>query len=1262
MGTVYEALGPEGTAVALKVLRTSLTDADAATRFRREAQIRVDHPNVVRVIDAGIDPHAGEPYLALELLRGETLEDRLRAGPLHPTEVIRLGSAVARGLGAVHEAGILHRDVKPANLFCCLDGTIKVMDFGIALSASESRLTRASAVIGTPAYMSPEQVRGERELGPPCDVWSLGVVLYEAASGRSPYLRDTPLATMLAVHLEEPPPLWAVAPTVPRALSAVIEGATAKRPELRFATMGDLLAALASIEGDARTTPSARLSVPALRDGGAVPALPDGGEWGATEERSGPLGAPPTSVLPVNERRIVAVVVAERIADLAAINGVVGSMGGILIPLVGDRAVGVFGAARWEGDEVRRAALAALAARPFAASVAIASGRATSVGGGISGEVLTAAERGCERGLAGVATDVASARALEGEFRFAVIADGVYELLEQRRGHLEPSARDAPLLGRSGEMAQLRDRLRMLVEDRRGSVVLAVGTPGVGKSRLARALEDEIGACDELFTRLAIRAEPLLRDRAFAAVAGMLRERFATGAFSELLASLHDAIEDDDAARRCAEFIAELIGVQAPSTPALVAARADPQLMGDRLRLAVVDYVEALTRRGAVALVAEDLQWADSSSIALLEDLAERLRDAPFLIFASTRPELLETRADLFSAAELLRLEPRGLVSSDVRTLAEHVAGRALPPALTRAIAERTGGHPLFVEQVVLELAERAELDAEVVALPTTLTIEAAVQARIDQLPAVEKDACKRASVLGRAFLADELEGMGVHAPTDLLARLVRRDLMVTRAGGGRATKEFQFKSSLVADAVYALIAETPARELHRRAAAFLAERCGDDEEIARHHERGADIGHAATRFTAAALSASLRGDAQTVLRCSERALGLGIEKGAVFALYMARADALRFLGRRAEQSAELDAAAAAARGDSQTARVLTERTLLLSRTGRRAEAITSGEAAVAAAQRTGDVDVITSARAYLVLALIYGGDVARARPLLELATLEGGPASLHVRASLASVRAHLAMALGDLAERRTGFATAGELHRQAGDVRKAASADVNLADVENRVGRYAEAEVALRAALEGSRRVRNRPTEGYALCNLGYACAAQNKVDEARAALDQALALASAIGEPRLAVFARLYRWRGHARSDPAGAAPELLALADEAERVGDRSAMILSLSAVASSLLASGALALAVEPSGRALDLVERIGGIEEDEADVVLTRARVLEALGEHGEAAEVLARGRGRIDAVASRIRDDAARTSFLTRVVANAELVRRTDRR
>jgi serine/threonine-protein kinase len=220
-------------AVAVKMLGGALAgDGRAAERLRREARAagRVEHPNIARVLDLG--EQDGRPYLVMELLEGESLAARLdRAGAMGPVEAVRVVAAAAGALEAAHRAGVVHRDVKPGNVFLTSDGEVKVLDFGIASAAGEATLTTGD-LLGTAAYLAPERVLGHQAT-PAADIYSLGVVLYELLAGRRPFEATSDIALAMAHVNAEAPPLSRFAPSIPPALVAACTHAMAKDPSAR---------------------------------------------------------------------------------------------------------------------------------------------------------------------------------------------------------------------------------------------------------------------------------------------------------------------------------------------------------------------------------------------------------------------------------------------------------------------------------------------------------------------------------------------------------------------------------------------------------------------------------------------------------------------------------------------------------------------------------------------------------------------------------------------------------------------------------------------------------------------------------------------------------------------------------------------------------------------------------------------------------------------------------------------------------------------
>jgi serine/threonine-protein kinase len=263
MGEVYKARDQRlGRIVALKFLPADLArDPSARRRFLHEAQAvaQLDHPNVATIYEVG-ESEGGRAYLALAFYEGETLQRKLEGGPLPLPEAVRIARQIARGLAAAHQRQIVHRDVKPANVVILPDGTVKLLDFGLAKMVGATSLTRLGASPGTPAYKSPEQTRGEK-VDRRSDLWALGVVLYEIVTGRQPFGGEYEQAVIYAILNETPRPLD---DSVPSELAEVIDRALAKELAARYSTAEELEEDLTTIQlgevAPRRARPSPRLN------------------------------------------------------------------------------------------------------------------------------------------------------------------------------------------------------------------------------------------------------------------------------------------------------------------------------------------------------------------------------------------------------------------------------------------------------------------------------------------------------------------------------------------------------------------------------------------------------------------------------------------------------------------------------------------------------------------------------------------------------------------------------------------------------------------------------------------------------------------------------------------------------------------------------------------------------------------------------------------------------------------------------------------
>ncbi|HVP56614.1 MAG TPA: protein kinase [bacterium] len=258
MGVVYKAEDTKlKRIVALKFLPPDLTrDPEAKERFIQEAQTAsaLDHPNICTIHE--IDETEGQTFIAMACVEGQSLKDRIATGPLKLENAVAIAIQVAEGLEEAHAKGIVHRDIKSANVMVTPKGQAKIMDFGLAKLLGRTKITRPGTALGTVAYMSPEQARGE-EVDHRSDIWSLGVILYEMVSGRLPFRGDREIAIVNAILNDQAEPLTGLRTGVPMELERIVTKAMAKEAGERYLHAGDMLVDLRALRRQLESGPTA---------------------------------------------------------------------------------------------------------------------------------------------------------------------------------------------------------------------------------------------------------------------------------------------------------------------------------------------------------------------------------------------------------------------------------------------------------------------------------------------------------------------------------------------------------------------------------------------------------------------------------------------------------------------------------------------------------------------------------------------------------------------------------------------------------------------------------------------------------------------------------------------------------------------------------------------------------------------------------------------------------------------------------------------
>jgi eukaryotic-like serine/threonine-protein kinase len=310
MGAVYRAKDTRlGRDVAVKILTAvTMSDHERLQRFEQEARATgmLNHPNLLTVYDVG--NHEGTPFLVSELLEGETLRDRIARGPIPPRKAIDVAAQMAQGLAAAHEKGVVHRDLKPDNIFITREGRVKILDFGIAKLSPTTNgdgpafpmaATEPGMVLGTVGYMSPEQVRGE-PVDQRSDIFSFGAIVYEMLTGERAFKRNSSIETLSAILKEEPPDLTDRLPNLPSALEKLVRRCLEKDRERRFQSARDLafnLETMSAMSMPGTAAQSVAASTPTTRSAAATPT--------ATIRTAAPAARPKTLVAVRKPKRTV---------------------------------------------------------------------------------------------------------------------------------------------------------------------------------------------------------------------------------------------------------------------------------------------------------------------------------------------------------------------------------------------------------------------------------------------------------------------------------------------------------------------------------------------------------------------------------------------------------------------------------------------------------------------------------------------------------------------------------------------------------------------------------------------------------------------------------------------------------------------------------------------------------------------------------------------------------------------------------------------
>ncbi|WP_146209894.1 protein kinase [Vitiosangium sp. GDMCC 1.1324] len=853
--------------------------------LQEEARLvaQLDHDNIVRIFD--VSEWRGAPFLIMEYLEGQPLDELLRRGPLEPLRALRILGDITAGLAHAHSRGIIHRDLKPSNVFILPNGRVKLLDFGLARPAlSEGdELPRS----GTPAFMAPEQWRGQPQ-DIRTDIWAAGLLLYEMLTGKRPHPSGDLQVLRARVLSDEPvPSVRALRPDLPEQVDRFLARALAKDPSRRFQSALEMHERLRVLEwslAPSAEVPPARL-IPHRRQVTLVCC-----------RFSGHLA----SIDPEDLSELQA-------AFHVACSRVIERHGGWVALRMGDQVLGCFGYPLIREDDVLSAVRAALALTRLAEELPQASRFELTVHVGVHTDlvVLDVPSQAGAKGISiqGEAPRLAAWLAEQAAENTASLSENtwqgargnfvteslgqqdfhsslgsvpmeVHRLLSERpettRFERARARGLTPLVGRNHELCQLLTRW---VGTRRGhgSMLLLRGEAGIGKSRLVQEL------C------------ALARRDGALCVSGQCWPQLSRSAFHPVLEWVVHLLELDPASTPAARWsrldeVFEALDIPAPEGPQLLGQLLDlppreglppllltPEQQRERTLEMLVTLLLRLPARlpgkrgpGPVLLVLEDLHWADPSTLRLLTLLGERIEMVRLCLLLSTRPELRLSWSEHPGFVQIL-LDRLGAeeTAEMVRRLTAN--GPGLPPETLELLVRRTEGNPLFVEELTrMVLTQAPPGGALFMAGSLPVTLQELLLARLDPLPQEQKELAWKGSVLGRSFTLGQLATLSKRNGTQLereLEELIDAGLLLRQEH--EPEPRYEFRHTLIQEAAYETLLKPQRRQYHHCVAHLLEHppptaTPAPPELIAHHYTQAGEL-EPAIRFWAQAGELALR-------------------------------------------------------------------------------------------------------------------------------------------------------------------------------------------------------------------------------------------------------------------------------------------------------------------------------------------------------------------------------------------------------------------
>jgi eukaryotic-like serine/threonine-protein kinase len=1090
VGIVYRARDEvSGQAVALKVIAIPGVDAGDEARFGREGRVLagLSHDGIVRVVAFG-QLDEGQPYVAMEWLEGEDIAQRQKRQPLTLGQAIAVAAKVADALAYAHGVGIVHRDIKPSNVILVGSGPspngkdwpvdAKLVDFGVA-SAEDARLTRTGAIIGTPAYMAPEQARGDAEVDARADIYGLGATLFEMCAGRPPHVGPTPIAILARLVTTPAPRLTEIFPDAPIPLDDLLCQMLATHPEERPERASDVALRLREIAREIESQPlTSRAQTP------------------DTAPQS--MASMVLSTVKPGGSRLVTSILATHVPKGPARGRMIAHLrarGAEATELGGDAIVAHLGVRKALGDEATRALDLGLRLAKTGSRVGIATGRTRIDRTRPTGEVVdraAALARDADRGQ--VLADTTTSELTRGRFEMQVRADGTSVVGPKIAGRKELPG-GSPFIGREADLSQVASAFERCQEDRTPILVTLTGPPGIGKTRLRRESVSQIASHSSAPRVIFVRAESFAKSHALGIMADVARGLAGVvkgAALPDVMIATDALLEKVQVVGRSTrELVARLVANE-PLPEAV-----DAHAARDALWIALTDMALGIALEAPLVIAVEDAQWADLESLAWLDHLLSRAVGHSVFVLATARPTLWRDDPMRFSGRDHVRIELRPLARRTVRAIAKAILGEKATAEggeeLVESIAAQAGGSPLFAE----ELARLAAQGRDAASAPT---IEAAIQVSLDALDEDARDAAAKLSVFGMQVWDAGLASLGVKSAPEAMRALTSAEVLVEQASSRfKEIREWAFKHALTREVAYASLGDEQLKELHASAGRWLAKMGEDDSTVARHFELGGEAVLAANYLEKAARRALAASALDEAVKLAEKALAFAEDNETQFARAQLLDEAwVRLDARAGERDTAVRAMQDAVYDEPSAVRALGARVRYEDACGGGPDTSRGLEEVIDRAKAAGLFDEEARSSAVLASRYAFAGELDRA-------------------ADVADALLHLARTHGIAGAAVDAWQTLAVVRQASGDVGAALEARRSAA----------------RAAAEAGLKTR----EATLTINVGFALTTMGAKAESRVAIEGGIAVAQAVGSPGTVRHGQmiLLCWASTFGSDPA-------------------------------------------------------------------------------------------------------------------------------